>query len=131
MADIETLLSGAELFDDRPQAAAASRFLDSPDHHLLFAWDDTDQPVGFISGVELTHPDKGSEMYVNELGVAEAARRQGVATLLVEALAALAKDAGCYGMWEVSETENTAALATYRRAAAAEQTSATVFSWRF
>jgi ribosomal protein S18 acetylase RimI-like enzyme len=98
---------------------------------LLFAWEDTDRPVGFISGVELMHPDKGTEMYVNELGVAEAARHRGVATNLVEALAALAKEVGCYGMWEVPDPDNVGALATYRRAGAHQEAPAVVFSWQF
>ena len=46
-----------------------------------------DRPVGMISGVETTHPDKGTEMFLYELGVDEDARRRGVATALVNALA--------------------------------------------
>jgi len=131
VVDADTLGRGSELFDDRPLPAASLRFLTSPGHHLLFAWDDTDHPVGFISGVELTHPDKGTEMYLNELGVAETARGRGVATSLVEALAGLAKELGCYGMWEVSDPDNIGALATYRRAGAADEGPAVVFSWQF
>jgi len=54
--------------------------------------------IGFVSGVELTHPDKGSEMFLYELGVDAAARRRGVGRALVEALRALARRRGCYGM---------------------------------
>jgi hypothetical protein len=75
------------LFDDPPATGTSLGFLASPGHYLLFAWDDSNQPVGFISGVEMTHPDKGKEMYLNELGVAEGARRQGVASRLTGARA--------------------------------------------
>ena len=74
-----------------------------------------------ISGVETTHPDKGTEMFLYELGVDEDARRQGVATALVNALAALARERGCYGMWVGVDTDNAAARATYRRAGAARR----------
>jgi ribosomal protein S18 acetylase RimI-like enzyme len=90
---------------------------------------------GFISvhlrnrGVR--HPDKGTEMYVNELGAAEVARHLGVATSLVEALAALAKGVGCSGMWEVCDPDNVGALATYRRAGAHDEAPAVVCSWQF
>jgi ribosomal protein S18 acetylase RimI-like enzyme len=131
VVDADTLERGSALFDDRPLPEASLRCLTSPGHHLLFAWDDTGYPVGFISGVELTHPDKGTEMYLNELGVTEVARGRGVATSLVEALADLAKELGCYGMWEVSDPDNIAALATYRSAGAQDETPAIVFSWQF
>jgi ribosomal protein S18 acetylase RimI-like enzyme len=131
VVDADSLERGSALFDDRPLPEASLRFLTSPGHHLLFAWDDTGYPVGFISGVELIHPDKGTEMYMNELGVAEVARGRGVATSLVEALVDLAKELGCCGMWEVSDPDNIGALATYRRAGAQDETPAVVFSWQF
>jgi aminoglycoside 3-N-acetyltransferase I len=132
--DASTVEAGADLFDDRPDPGATARFLASPGHHLLFAYDDppgAGRPIGFVSGVELIHPDKGTEMYLNELGVADAARGRGVATRLVQALAALAVERGCYGMWEASDPDNAAALATYRRAGAQEDAPAVVVSWEF
>ena len=131
VVDADTLERGSYLFDDRPLPGASLVFLTCPGLYLLFAWDDCDIPVGFISGVVMTHPDKGAEMYLNELGVAEAEHGRGVATSLVEALAGLAKELGCYGMWEVSDPDNIGALATYRRAGAQDETAAVVLSWQF
>jgi aminoglycoside 3-N-acetyltransferase I len=130
------LSAGAELFDGYPQDVATARFLASPGHHLLFAYDDaqrgaTTKVVGMISGVETTHPDKGTEMFLYELSVAPAARRHGIATALVRALAALAQERGCYGMWVGTDAANAAALATYRRAAAKEETPFVMLSWDF
>jgi ribosomal protein S18 acetylase RimI-like enzyme len=118
----------ADLFDSPPLAAATERFLAEPGHHLLFAYDGED-PVGMISGVEMTHPDKGTEMFVYEMGVAPAARLRGVATALVEALAAIARERGCYGMWVGTEPDNEAALATYRRGGANEEAPFVLLSW--
>jgi ribosomal protein S18 acetylase RimI-like enzyme len=129
--DIAAVEAGADLFDDVPQRDAIVRFLGQAGHHLLFAYDDDNKPIGFVTGTELTHPDKGTEMYFNELGVAEEARRNGVATALVEALIATAKEAGCYGMWGVTEPDNLAALATYRRAQANSKEDVVLLAWDF
>jgi aminoglycoside 3-N-acetyltransferase I len=77
----------------------------------------------------MTHPDKGTEMFVYELAVAPAARLQGIGSRLVAELAAIAKDAGCYGMWVGTEPDNSAALATYRRAGASEEAPFTLLNW--
>jgi len=130
IADAAAVDAGAELFDAPPEEAATARFLADPGHHLLFAYDETDRPIGMVSGVETTHPDKGTEMFLYELSVAEHARRHGVATALVNALTALARDRGCHGMWVGVDTDNVAALATYRRAGADEEAPAVVFSWQ-
>ncbi len=82
-----------------------------------------------ISGVETTHPDKGTEMFVYELGVAPAARLQGVATELVRTLADIARKSGCYGMWVATEPDNEAAKATYRKAGANEEAPFVLLSW--
>jgi ribosomal protein S18 acetylase RimI-like enzyme len=129
--DADTLNRGAHLFDDLPLPGPTSRFLSSADHHLLFAWDDAGQAVGFISGVEMTHPEKGTEMFLYELGVSESARRQGVATGLVRALESVARDAGCYGMWVACESDNVAALATYRRASPFDEAGVSMLTWLF
>jgi ribosomal protein S18 acetylase RimI-like enzyme len=132
VADAAAVEAGGELFDGPPRPDATARFLSSPTHHLLFAYDDADRVVGMISGVETTHPDKGTEMFLYELGVAPGARRQGVATALVRALEALARERGCYGMWVGVDVDNEPALATYRRAGAArEETPFASFSWDF
>jgi len=136
LVDAAAVKAGADLFDEPPRAAATEQFLNSPGHHLLFAYDDESHDgaaavIGMISGVETTHPDKGTEMFLYELGVAPAARRRGVATELVQALATLAKARGCYGMWVGVDVDNVAALATYRRAGAQEETACVVQSWDF
>ena len=87
------------------------------------------RPAGFVTGVELTHPDKGTEMFLYELGVDAAFRRQGIGRQLTEALAAVARERGCYGMWVGTEPDNAAALATYRAAGASSSETFVVLSW--
>jgi aminoglycoside 3-N-acetyltransferase I len=75
--DEEAVLAARSLFDHAPDAEATRRFLGEPTHHLLIAYDDAGHPVGFVSGVEMTHPDKGTEMFLYELAVDPSTRRPG------------------------------------------------------
>jgi ribosomal-protein-alanine N-acetyltransferase len=129
--DADLILAGAELFDSTPTPAWAARFLSSAGHHLLVALIDGSTPVGFVSGVETTHPDKGTEMFLYELSVHPEHRKRGVGRALVDALAELARARGCYGMWVGTEADNAAALATYRAAGATGPEECVVFSWTF
>jgi aminoglycoside 3-N-acetyltransferase I len=129
ITDAAAVLRAAELFDSPPRVAATDKFLATPGHHLLFAYDDSGRAVGMISGVEMTHPDKGTEMFIYELGVLPAARLQGVGSSLVTALAGIARSTGCYGMWVGTETDNDAAVATYRRAGATDEATFVLLNW--
>jgi ribosomal protein S18 acetylase RimI-like enzyme len=128
--ELQLVLRAAELFDAPPTNEWTQRFLGSPGHHLLLALDG-EEPVGFVSGVETTHPDKGTEMFLYELSVHPDHRRRGVGTALVRALSALARAQGCHGMWVGIEPGNDAALATYRAAGADEPLPVLVAEWRF
>ncbi|WP_354637771.1 GNAT family N-acetyltransferase [Kitasatospora camelliae] len=118
------------LFDEPPRPEATGRFLAEAGHHLLVAYQDG-TPAGMVTGVETTHPDKGTEMFLYELGVDEAFRGCGVGSALVAALAELARERGCYGMWVVTDHDNAAALATYRRAGGLAEGRQTVLTWTF
>lgn len=129
VVDAATIQRGAELFDQLPHRPHVSRFLAGSGHHLLFAWDEAGRAVGFISAMELIHPERATEMYVDELGVEESARRRGAATALIEALRSIARDAGCCALWAATEPDNRAAAATYRRAGATGGDPAVIFTW--
>jgi ribosomal protein S18 acetylase RimI-like enzyme len=128
--DEQVVLEAAELFDDAPTEDATARFLASAGHHLLVALED-DDVVGFVTGIEMTHPDKGLEMFLYELSVAEEHRNRGIGRRLVAALADVAAGHGCYCMWVATETDNAAALATYRAAGASEPEPGVTLEWRF
>jgi ribosomal protein S18 acetylase RimI-like enzyme len=128
--DEEAVHAARSLFDDPLDPAATRRFLAAPNHHLLVAYD-AGAPLGFVTGVELTHPDKGTEMFLYELGVDEAARGRGVGRTLVRALAAVARDSGCYDMWVLADADNAAARATYARAGGREASEPVLLEWRF
>jgi ribosomal protein S18 acetylase RimI-like enzyme len=128
--EVETVLAASPLFDEPADPDWARTFLQREGHHLLMAFDDG-TPIGFVSGVETTHPDKGTEMFLYELGVGDEQRRRGVGKALVLALADLAIEQGCHGMWVGTESDNSAALATYRAAGAGEPEPFVTLSWSF
>ncbi|MCU1367115.1 MAG: hypothetical protein JWN39_2754 [Ilumatobacteraceae bacterium] len=133
--DEDLVMTAAALFDHPPTRAWTTQFIADPIHHLILAFDDsagTDAAaIGFVSGVETTHPDKGTEMFVYELAVDESHRRRGVATALMAELTAIARAAGCYGMWVGTDADNAAAIATYRRAGADAPEPMVVLAWTF
>lgn len=128
--DIGALERAGSLFDGPVQGPAARRFLDTEGHHILLAYEG-EVPVGFVTGVEMTHPDKGTEMFLYELAVDAEFRRRGYGAELVKALAALARERGCYGMWVLTDEDNRAALATYTAAGGARESVSVMLSWHF
>lgn len=128
--DDRLVAAASHLFDGPATPEATARFLEEAGHHLLIAFED-DRAVGFVTGVEVTHPDKGTEMFLYELAVDDGSRRQGVGRGLVEQLAALARAAGCYGMWVVTDDDNSAARATYEGEGGVPQTDQVVEVWTF
>lgn len=126
--DDALVMEARHLFDSDPQLEAVSEFLADRRHHLLLAYADS-RSVGFVSGVELTHPDKGTEMFLYELAVDEGHRRRGIGKALVEALGAIAQARGCYDMWVLTDEDNDAALRTYRSSGADQSSTHVMLTW--
>ena len=127
--------AGARLFDDPPEPAATARFLASPTHHLLFAYDgaepDDRAPVGFVSGVEETHPDKGTEMFLYELAVDESAHNRGVGRRARRARSLISRERRCYGMYVLTDRDNEPALHAYAAAAGTIAGDHVMLEWNF
>jgi len=130
VGDEQFVDAAAHLFDQPPDRGATTCFLADPRHHLLIAYA-ADQPVGFVTGVEMTHPDKGTEMFLYELEVDERFRRNGFGRALVDALADRAQARGCYGMWVITDAQNRPALATYTSAGGSPEPHQVVLAWTF
>ncbi len=128
--DDELVAAASHLFDGPARPGPTARFLAEDGHHLLVAYEEG-AAVGFVSGVEITHPDKGTEIFLYELAVDEPFRRRGIGRALVERLAALAREAGCYGMWVITDMDNVAARATYEGTAGVPETDQVVEVWTF
>jgi ribosomal protein S18 acetylase RimI-like enzyme len=129
-ADRDLVVSAEDLFDGPVRAEAVRSFLADPRHHLCLAFLE-DRAVGFVTGVEMIHPDKGTEMFLYELGVDDAMQRRGIGTALVRALAERAREIGCHSMWVLTEEDNEAAVRTYLAGGAGERSSEVMLSWTF
>ena len=103
------------VFDHDVQPRLLEEFLNDPRHALSVAIADG-LIVGMASGVRYVHPDKPSELWINEVGVAPAYRRRGYATRIVAELLAEARRQGCQEAWVLTDYDNAAARATYRSA---------------
>lgn len=127
--DPAVLVDSSDLFDHPVTMDGAEDFLDRQGHVLLLARASDGRGIGFVSGVEMRHPDKYAEMFVYELGVDERWRRRGVATALLQALREQAHRRGCRGMWTGTERYNDSALATYRSLGATVDDGSVFITW--
>ncbi len=127
--DIDRVAAAEALFDDVIDAETSRAFLADDRHHLLVAFDG-EAPAGFVTGVELLHPDKpGPEMFLYELGVDESFRGRGIGRALVGSLRELAWERGCYAMWVLTDDANAAATATYQAAGGSREPESVMFVW--
>lgn len=124
------LTAAQHLYDGPARPEWARRFLAADGHLMLIAYTDG-RPVGFVSGVEMVHPDKGTEMCLYELSVDGEHRRRGVGRALCEALESAARERGCYDMWVGVDPANAAALATYRAAGGKDDERFAMITWEF
>ncbi len=109
----EAVQAACHLFDAAPAREPTERFLADEGRHLLLAYVD-DVPAGRATGVEMTHPGKGAEMFLYELNVDAAYRDLGVSRALVAALARLARERGCRGLWNATGDDGGSARSSYR-----------------
>jgi ribosomal protein S18 acetylase RimI-like enzyme len=109
----ERVKAAEHLFDDPVDLDATRRFLADDANHLLIVYVGG-EGAGFVSGTEITHPDKRQpELFLNELGVAERFRGRGIAKALVARIWQIARDRGCGAMWVLTDESNVAARKVY------------------
>lgn len=121
MPEIRTLAPGEasvlarvlpDVFDGPLSALRTEEFLGDHRHHLAVALDDG-IVVGMASAVHYVHPDKPPELWINEVGVAAAHRRQGLAQRLLQALFERGRSLGCVQAWVLADQSNTVAHRLY------------------
>jgi aminoglycoside 6'-N-acetyltransferase I len=104
-----------DVFDDAIHPRWCAEFFADPRHHLAVALDG-DVVVGMASGVHYVHPDKGPELWINEVGVSDAYRGRGLGRRLVETLVAHGASLGCREAWVLTSPDNEPAKRMYRAA---------------
>jgi aminoglycoside 6'-N-acetyltransferase I len=100
------------VFDHALKPALIAEFLRDGRHHLAVAIEDGTM-IGFASGVHYVHPDKPSELWINEVGVAPSHHRRGIGKAIIEALLQHAKRLGCREAWVLTDRTNQAAMRLY------------------
>ena len=104
----------ADVFDEDVDQTFTTEFLDDARHHLAVALNGS-QVVGFASAVHYLHPDKPTELWINEVGVSPDFQRQGLGTRLMRALFDMARETlGCNEAWVLTEPDNIQAHGLYR-----------------
>jgi GNAT superfamily N-acetyltransferase len=101
-----------EVLDRGVDPRLAAEFLADPRHHIAVAIDDG-AVVAFASGVHYVHPDKPTELWINEVGVSPAHRRRGLGAAVVEALLAEGRRLGAVNAWVLTDRSNAPAMALY------------------
>lgn len=127
--EVGAVQAASHLFDRSPESDWTGLFLTREGHHLFIAYVNG-SPAGFVTGIEITHPDKRTEMLLYELGVDASFRGRGIGSTLVQRLLEHARRRGCRGMWVTLDPDNEPAIATYRSAGAEEPEAAAIMSWR-
>lgn len=109
-----------DVFDEPVRADRLAAYLTSPGHFLVVALDDG-IVVGQCAAVIHRHPDKVSELYIDEVGVSPAFQRQGIARKMLDAMFMIGREQGCEEAWVGTEPDNVAARSLYEsRGAVAE-----------
>jgi aminoglycoside 6'-N-acetyltransferase I len=102
-----------DVFDEPVVPERLAAYLREPGHIMVLAFEG-DLVIGQCAGVIHRHPDKATELYVDEVGTASTHRRQGVARAMMDELFAWGRALGCEEAWLGTELDNDAANALYR-----------------
>ncbi|TPJ33971.1 GNAT family N-acetyltransferase [Mesorhizobium sp. B2-8-3] len=101
-----------DVFDEpvRPDRLAAC--LAAPGHFMIVAIVGQ-TVVGQCAAVIHRHPDKVSEFYIDEVGVAPPFQRRGIARKMLDAMFEIGREHGCEEAWVGTEPDNEPARALY------------------
>ena len=107
------------VFDQPVDPVRLRVYLAAPGHLLLVALEDG-VVVGQCAAVVHYHPDKPTELYVDELGTASTHLRRGIGRRMLEAMFVWGRELGCAEVWLGTELDNDPANALYRGLAPTE-----------
>ena len=102
-----------DVFDEPIDVARLQQYLAEPGHMMIVAIDDG-VVVGQCAAVIHRHPDKVTELYIDELGTAPSHQRRGIGRRMIDAMFDWGRELGCKESWLGTELDNVAANALYR-----------------
>jgi ribosomal protein S18 acetylase RimI-like enzyme len=119
-----------DVFDDSVNPEWAAAFLADPSNLILVALD-RGVICGMVTATKLGHPDKPSQLFINEVGVHSDWQGRGVGRRLMTAILAEGRAKGASTAWVLTEAGNTAARALYRGTGGAETEALVMYEWEF
>ena len=102
-----------EVFDGPIVPDRLQHYLAEPGHLMILAVEGG-VVVGQCAAVIHRHPDKVTELYIDELGTAPSHQRQGIGRRLIDAMFEWGRELGCRESWLGTELDNVAANGLYR-----------------
>jgi ribosomal protein S18 acetylase RimI-like enzyme len=100
------------VFDEPVDPSRLTAYLAAPGHLMLVALHDG-VVVAQLAAVIHRHPDKPTELYIDEVGVAPTMHRQGIARAMLREMLALGKALRCEESWVGTEPDNVPARGLY------------------
>ena len=114
--DLHLLMNRAEgVFDNPVDEKLASEFLADPRHHIVAAISNG-SVIGFVSAVHYIHPDKPTELWVNEVAVSPTYQNKGIGKTLMKETLQFGRELGCVNAWVLTDKENLPANSLYKSA---------------
>ena len=108
-----------DVFDDPIDPQRLAQYLSRPEHLMVVA--EHDGVIhGQAAGVIHYHPDKPTELYIDELGVAPSHLRQGIGRRMLEELLAWGIELQCEITWVGTEHDNIPARGLYAHFSSAQ-----------
>lgn len=101
-----------DVFDENINFDYLAKYVTEENHIMLVALHE-EVVIGQVISVIHRHPDKPTELYVDDLGVSPKFQRQGVATLMLKELLLIARERGCKEIWVATEPDNEQAKGFY------------------
>jgi ribosomal protein S18 acetylase RimI-like enzyme len=108
-----------DVFDEPIVPKRLAAYLTNPANLMVLALIHG-EVIGQVAAVLHHHPDKPTELYVDEVGVTPLFQRQGVAKQMMQEMLVWGRELGCEEAWLGTKPENVPARALYARFAKAE-----------
>ncbi|HKU96258.1 MAG TPA: GNAT family N-acetyltransferase [Vineibacter sp.] len=101
-----------DVFDAPVDPRRTAAYLAEPGHIILVAIAGG-IVIAQVASVNHRHPDKPTELYIDEVGVTPAWQRQGIAQRMLDRMFAIGAAMGCAEAWVGTETDNQPARRLY------------------
>lgn len=76
------------------------------------------------------HPDKPTQLWINEVGIADSHLKRGISRAILERMLTLADELGCAEAWTLTNEDNMAARGLYRSVGGEEMIGVVMMTFR-